>query len=123
MRDDLAVAPRHRLLEGGFDHGAVRIIRDQGGVGAFPGRGGILHDAIDVGFRQEAQQIDARGRHIGVGRKRDDRDVARPRHLPDDADRLRKQRPEDDLGAFVERLLGAEPRRLGGAAVVLQKEL
>ena len=45
------------------------------------------------------------------------------RHLPDDADRLREQRPEDDLGTFVERLLGAEPRRLGGAAVVLDQEL
>ena len=82
-----------------------------------------MHDALDVGFRQEAQEIDAARRDIGVGRKRDDRDVARPRHLPDDADRLREQRPEDDLGAFVERLLGALPRRLGGAAVVLHQEL
>jgi hypothetical protein len=122
-RDELAVAPRHRLFEGGFDHGAVRIIRDQGGVGALPGRGGVLHDALDVGFRQETQEIDAGGRDVGIGRKRDDRDVARPRHLPDDADRLRKQRPEDDLSALVERLLGGQPRRLGGAAIVHHQKL
>ncbi len=45
------------------------------------------------------------------------------RHLADEADRLRKQRPENDLGALVERLLGGELRRLGGAAVVLHQEL
>ncbi len=106
-RDDLAAAARHRLLERRFDHRAVGIVRDQRREGALSGRGGILHDALDIGFRQEAQQIDAARGDIGVGRERDDRHVARARHLADDADRLREQRPEDDLGAFVERLLGA----------------
>ena len=81
-----------------------------------------MHDALDIELRQETQEIHAGGRDIGIGRKRGDRNIARPRHLPDDVDRLRKQRPKDDLGAFVERLLGAQPRRLGGAAVVLHQE-
>ena len=62
-------------------------------------------------LRQKAQQIDAARGDIGVGRKGDHRNVARARHLPDDADRLREQRPENDLGAFVERLLRGLPRR------------
>ena len=123
-RDDLAAAAaRDRLLECRFDHRAVGIVGNERGIGALPGRTGILHDAVDIGFRQKAQQIDAVRRDIGVGRKGDDRHVARPRHLADEADRLRKQRPENDLGALVERLLGAELRRLGGAAVVFHQEL
>ncbi len=122
-RHDLAVAPRHGLLERRFDHGAVGIVGNQSGERVLPRRSRILHDALDVGFRQEAQEIDAARCDIGVGRKGNDRHIARARDLADEADRLRKQRPQNDLGALVERLLRAEPRRLGGAAVVLHQEL
>ena len=122
-RDNLAAAARDVLLERRFDDRAVGIVRHQGGERALSGRGRILHDARDVRFRQKAQQIDAGRSDIGVGRKGDDRHVARPRHLPDDADRLRKQRSEDDLGSLVERLLCGEPRRLGGTAVILHQKL
>ena len=104
-RDDVAAAACNLLLERRFHHIAIGIVGNQRGEGALPDAGGILHDARYVGFRQEAQQIDAARRHVGVGREGDDRNIARARDLPDDADRLRKQRAENDLGAFVERLL------------------
>ncbi len=124
QRDDLAAAvPGDGLLEGRLDHGAVGIVGNEGGEGMLARGGGVLDDAVDVRFRQETQQIDAAGGDIGVGREGDDRDIARTRHLADEADRLRKQRAENDLGALVERLLSGEPRGFGGAAVVFHQEL
>ena len=112
-RDDLAPLRRaNRLLEGRFDHRAVGIVGNQRGVGALAHRTGILNDAVDVGFRQKAQQVDAIRGDVGVGRKGDHRHIARPRHLRDEADRLREQRSEDDLGAVIERLLGGVLRGL-----------
>ena len=70
-----------------------------------PLRDGVVDDALDVGLRQEAQQIDAARGDVGVGRERDHRNVALARDCADRADRLREQRAEDDLGAFVDRLL------------------
>ena len=122
-RDDLAAAASDILLERRFDHRSIRIVGNQRRVGSLPGRGGILHDARHVRFRQEAQQIDAARRHIGVGGKGDDRNVARARDLPDDAHRLREQRAEDQFGAFVERLLRGQPRAVGRAAVVFHQKL
>ena len=121
--DNLAAAARDRLFECRFDNRAVGVVGDQGCKRAFPGGDRVVDDALYVGLRQKAQEIDAVRSHIGVGRKGDDRDIARPRQLPDHADRLREQRPKDDLGTLVQSLLGALPRRLGGAAVIFHQEL
>ena len=84
---------------------------------------GVFDDAVDVGFRQEAQEIDAARGDAGVGRERDHRHAALAGGRADDADRMRKQRPDDDLGALGERLLRRLLRAARGAAVVLDQEL
>ena len=78
-------------------------------------RGGVFDDAVDVGLRQEAQQIDAAAGDVGIGRERDHRNVARraPACAGGGTD-WREQRTEDDLGAFVERLLRRLLRALRG---------
>ena len=121
--DDLTVPPRHHLLKGGFDHRAVGIVRNERRERVFSRRDRILHDPIDVRLGEETQEIDAARGDIGVGGKGDDRNVAGPRHLADIGDRLGEQRPQNDLGALVERLLRPDPGRLGGAAVVFHQEL
>ena len=85
--------------------------------------GGVADDALDVGLRQEAQEIDAAGGHVGVGRERDHRNVAGAREPADRTDREREQRPEDDLGALVEHLLRRLLGALRAAAVVLHQQL
>ena len=45
------------------------------------------------------------------------------RELPDRRDRMREQRPEDDFGALVERLLRRLLGAAGAAAVVLHQQL
>jgi hypothetical protein len=82
-----------------------------------------LHDARHIGFGKKAEQINAARRHVGVGGKGDHRDVARARHLADDADGLREQRAEDQFAAFVDRLLGRKPRTIGRAGVILDQKL
>ena len=104
-RDDAAAAPRHRLLEGSLDHRAIGIVRHHRRERTLAARHRVIDDAMHVGLRQEAQEIDAARRDIGVGRERDHRHAARPRDLADSADRLREQRADDDRGAFGERLL------------------
>ena len=42
---------------------------------------------------------------------------------PTTADRLREQRPDDDLGAFVERLFRGRPRAVRRAGIVLHQQL
>ena len=88
-----------------------------------PLRDGEIDDAPDVGLRQEAQQIDAARGDAGVGRERDHRNVAGARDRADRAHRLREQRTDDDLGAFVDRLLRGELRALRRAGVVLHQQL
>ena len=103
---DAAATFRHRLLERGLDHIAVGVFRQHRPKGAFADGGRIFDDPVDVGLRQEAQEIDAARRHARIGRKRDHRNAASARHLSDRRDRGRKQRPENDFRAFVDRLLG-----------------
>ena len=43
--------------------------------------------------------------------------------MSDEADRLREQRPEDDLGAFIDRLLCADTCGFCGAAIVFDQKL
>ena len=78
-RHDAAAPPRHRLLERRLDHRAIGIVRDERGERALSLAGGITDDAVDVGFRQEAQEIHAARGDIGVGRERDHRHAARAR--------------------------------------------
>ena len=84
---------------------------------------GIFDDAVDVRLRQEAQEIDAAAGDAGIGREGDHRNAAGARDLRGRRNRQRKQRSEDDLGAFVDRLLGALLGALRVAAIVLDQEL
>ena len=72
---------------------------------------------------RKLKQIDAARGDAGVGRERDHRHAALARRRADDADRMREQRPDDDLGALGERLLRRLLRAAGVAAVVLHQKL
>ena len=109
-RDDAAAAPRHRLLEGGLDHRAVGIVRDQRGERAFAGRGGVARCGrrrTPAGSSRDRRRATPRWRR---SRTRSPECCARARSARR-ADRMREQRPENDLGAFVERLLRRLLRR------------
>ncbi|GLR95377.1 hypothetical protein ACVIU7_001813 [Bradyrhizobium liaoningense] len=121
--DDAPTAPRHRCFHRGFDDIAIGIVGHQHGDGALSDAGGIVDDAVDVGLRQEREQIDTASGDAGIGREGDDGDAARARDLRHRRNRLREQWPEDDLGAFVDRLLRADLRALRAAIVVLDQEL
>jgi hypothetical protein len=66
----------------------------------------IAHHALDIGLGQEAQEINALRRHIGVGGEADQRQAARARDLAGRGDGVGEQRADDRAGAFVRRLLG-----------------
>ena len=112
-----------RLLEGGLHHIAIGIVGQQRRKRSLADAGGIFDDPVDVGFRQEAQEIDAAAGDARIGRERDHRYAAGARQLRGRRNRQRKQRAQNDLGAFVERLLGALLRALRVAAVILDQEL
>ena len=123
QHDDAAAAARNFLLQRGFDHRAIGIVGQHRRERAFAARGRVIDDAPHVGLRQETQEIDAARRDAGVGRERDHRNVAGARHGADGANRLRKQRTDDQLGAFVERLLSRELRALRRTGVILHEQL
>ena len=104
-----------RLLEGGLHHVAVGVVRHQRRERSLADAGRVIDDAVDVGLRQEAQQIDAAAGDAGIGRERDHRNAARARQLRGRRHRRREQRTENDLGALVERLL----RRLAARPAAL----
>ena len=110
-------------LKARLHHIAIGIVGQQRGEGSLSDAGGVFDDPVDVGFRQEAQEIDAAAGDARIGRERDHRYAARARQLRGRRNRQRKQRTENDLGAFVERLLRALLRALRAAAVVLDQEL
>ena len=122
-RDDPAAPPRHDLLERRLHHAAIGIVGNERGDRPFVLRDGIADDAVDVGLGKKAQQIDPARGDVAVGRERDHRHVARPRGPADRTDREREQRAQDDLGAFVERLLRRLLRTRRAAAVVLHQQL
>ena len=77
--------------------------------------------AIDVGLRQETQQIHTARRDTRIRRECDNRNILRARDLPRRLHRLCKQRSDDDL-----RLLAAPVRgelRTARSAVVLHQQL
>src|SRR5262249_10545168 len=78
-RNHPRAAPRYRLLECRLHHAAIGIFRYQRGERVFALLYRIADDAVDIGFRQEAQQKDAARRHVGVGRKRNHRHAAAAR--------------------------------------------
>ncbi len=121
--DDAAALAADGLLEGGLHHIAIGIVGQQRGEGSLADAGGIVDDPVDVGFRQEAQEIDAAAGDARIGRERDHRYAAGAGQLRRRRNRQREQRAEDDLGAFVERLLRALLRALRAAAVVLDQKL
>ena len=104
----------HRLLERGLHHIAIGIVGQQRREGSFSGARRVFDDPVDVGFRQEAEEIDAAAGDAGIGRERDHRDAAGARQLRGGGNRERKQRTQNDLGALVERLLGSLAARLAG---------
>ena len=122
-RDDASALAADRLLERGFHHIAIGIVGQHRRKGLLADAGGVIDDPVDVGFRQEAQQIDAASGDAGIGRERDHRDAAGARQLRGGRDRAREQRPQNDLRAFLERLLGGLLRALRGAAVILDQKL
>jgi hypothetical protein len=122
-RDDATAPSRHRLLECSFNHRTISIVGNHGRERALAARYRVIDDAMRIGLRQEAQEINAASGDIRVGRKGDHGNAARPRHLRRCADRLREQRPDDDRGAFAQRLLRGELRALRRAAIVLDQEL
>ena len=122
-RDDAPALARHHLLEFALDHVAIGALRQHRRERPLAAGDGVIDDAIDVGFRQEAQQIDTARRDAGVGGEGDDRHAALAGGRADDADRMREQRPDDDLGALGQRLLRRLLRAAGGAAVILDQEL
>ena len=63
------------------------------------------------------------GRDVGVSREGNDRDIARAGELAHRSDGERKQRPENDLRAFIKRLLRRLLRAGSSAPVVLDDEL
>ena len=123
QRQYAAAAARDFLLERGFHHRAIGVVRHQRGKRSFSTRNGEVDDAPHVALRQEAQEVDAARRHAGVGGKRDHRNAARAGDLADGAHGLREQRADDDLGALVERLLRAGLRGLRHAGVVFDQQL
>ena len=72
---------------------------------------------------RKRKQVHAARRRAGVGRECDHRNAARARDLSRRLHRLREERPENDLGAFVDRSLRGLLRAERGAAVVLDQEL
>ncbi len=122
-RDDAGALARHHLLEFAFDHVAIRAFQQHGGKRPLAAGDGIFDDAIDIRLRQEAQEIDAGRGDAGVGRERDHRHATLAGRRADHADRMRKQRTDDDLGAFGENLLRRLLRPTRSAAVVLHQEL
>ena len=103
---DRAAAALYGAAESGFDDGAVGVVRDQRGVAALTLRGGVRHDALGFLLGEEADEVDAlpgdlrvvgEGEHGHVGLARDGRDAR---------DRLRQQRADDDLGAFLDGGIG-----------------
>jgi hypothetical protein len=101
----------------------IGILRHQRRKGPFAGRDCVLDDALDIRFGQEAQQINARRSDAGIGRKGNDWNIGRPRHLPDGVNRLRKQGPKNDLRALLERLLGRAAGGIGIAGIVADHDL
>ena len=122
-RDDACAAPRDRLLERGLDDVAVGIFRQHGGERSLAGAHRMADDALDVGLRQEAQQIDTAAGDARIRREGDHRDVAATRDLRGTRHRKAEQRPEDDFRALIDRLLRRALRALRAAAVVLDQEL
>ena len=102
-RDDAAAAARHRLLERGLHHGAVGIVREQRGERALALRerrsrrcGRRRTPAGSSADRRRARRRWRRSRRRSPARR------ARRATWPTGPHRLREQRPEDDLGAFVD---------------------
>ena len=122
-RDDAPALAADRLLERRLHHIAIGVVGQQRGERSLSDAGGIIDDPVDVGFRQEAQEIDAASGDAGIGRERDHRNAARARQLRGRRHRQRKQRTQNDLRAFVERLLGDLLRALRAAAVILDQKL
>ena len=114
-RDDAPAFAPDRLLERGLDHIAIGVVGHQRGKGSFSGAGGIIDNAVDVGLRQEAQKIHTAAGDAGIGGERDHRHAARARELRGSRNRERKQRSQDDLRAFAQRLLRALPAPCGVA--------
>ena len=122
QRDDAAAVPRRILLQRCFDHRAVGVVRQQRGERRLP---------------REAEYSTMRRRRSPAGSSGDRRRAMRRWHrskmrspeccgardLADRADRLGKQRPEDHLGAFIDRLLRRGLRGLRRAGVVFDQEL
>ena len=111
-----------RLLERGLDHIAIGVVGHQRRKGSLAGSGGVIDDAVDVGLRQEAQEIHAAAGDAGIGRERNHGHAAGARELRGRGNRKREQRSENDLGAFVS-ACWVPGRRLRTAAVVLDQEL
>ena len=120
--DDASADDRHGLAEGGLDHRAIGIVRDQPDEGAPPDGGGVAHAALDVGLRQEAEQVDALRGDVGVGGEADQRHAALPGDLSGGGDRMGEERADDGARALVQRLLGGRLRPRPGAAVILDDQ-
>ncbi len=101
----------------------VSICSQQRGERALAPRDREVDDTNDLGLRQEAQQIGATRRNVGVCRKRDDGHSARTCDVGDRADRLCEQRVDDNLRSFGDGLLCGPLRRLRIARVVFDQEL
>jgi len=112
-----SLAARYRLLEGRLHHIAIGIFWQQRREGFLADAGGVFDDAVDVGFGQEAQQINAAAGHAGIGGERDHVDAPGARQLRGGRHRGGEQRTENDLRAFVERLLRNLARALRAAGV------
>src|SRR5262249_39675032 len=118
-----AATTGYLLLERGLHHGAVGVVRQQRRERALTAYDCEIDYASYVRFRQETQKVDPACGHACISRKRDHGDIARPRDLPDSADRLRKQWPNNDLRAFGNGLLSRRLRTLQRAAIILHKQL
>src|SRR6185312_752885 len=123
LEGDDAPLAADRLLEGCFHHIAVGIVRQQRRERFLSDAGGIIDDPVDVGFGQEAEQIDATSGHARIGRERDHRNAARARQLRGRRHRGGEQRAQNDFRALAERLLGHLLGALRTAAVILDQKL
>jgi hypothetical protein len=108
----------HIAIERGRDVIAIGVLRHECGEIGPALRGGIGHDPLDFVFGLEAQKINAVSGDAAIRRKRNDGHAAVARNRRHRRDRLREQRPQNDLRAFGEQVAGCGGGFVSAAAFI-----
>ena len=107
---DGAAVALHRAAERRLDDGAVGVIGNESGEAAFALRGGVGNDAVGLLLGEEADEIDALPGNLRVVGEGEHRHVRLAGDGRDALHRLRQQRADDDLGAFLDGFVGGGAR-------------